>query len=1294
MDTTKQISHYSNLTYEQLMKYTRNKLREISKLFNLSYTANTLKAELATRIAKHTDHSIHNPYEINQSTLINDSIQPIQDQNYILSAQYNSNLYKVYSKDLNAELSYDLPTHELRDNPDYYLPKTNIFIEDLLDKEYPRIKYLVNQQNYHNKFSITITADFIKSSDTNTIKEFPIPSNYYYPYETNLKSRIINDFSQIVENLVFQESGWSLYNIKEIALKIQEVTLFPGGTYIQLPKQFLIKRALLNIDNSLDNDNRCFLWSVLAHFHNDNIQSSKRNKMQSYFPFINQFNQASLTFPVEYTKISNFETDNNLYINVYSLIDDNNPNSEIIPIRVSERIKTLYQSLLTKIDTDYINNSEDEFIINVDKDLKDINNSIISLFYYKNHYSLITNFNSFFSDYLKDTHSSRNRICHFCRTKTSSIKVFINHIRFCLSLEKHAFVKLPSPTKTIKDETIPNIIKFKNISNGVKVPFVVSADFETIQIPTIKTPKTESSDRKYLTKHVPTQFGYYINSSISTYNHKPVIYTGNNADKIFIDKLVEELVTNKDSIYNKYYRFKKLKVPYPLYDSSQAKICSICSNEFKSAVKVIDHCHFTGNFRGYAHQSCNVNFRDPNFIPVYLHNLSGYDAHLFINNLISHPSYVQNTFRAIPITTENYLSFEAKFSAGTFYNKENKLCHAGIKLRFLDSNRLMPARLEELANNLTEKPTIDKLFPNGKLLHQKGVFPYEYMDSFDKYKETKLPSLEKFYSKLNNSNITKDEYNHAQNVWNHFKIKNLQEYSELYLLTDVLLLSDIIDSFRNTCLINYKLDPCHYYTAASLSWDAMLKYTKVTLEYIYKQDILEFFEKQIRGGISIAIHRYAEANNKYLPNFDPSKPSTFITYEDVNNLYGWAMSQKLPTGNFKWLTQQEISTFIKKFFNNQIDLESNIGYTLEVDIDYPKELHDEHDDLPFLSENIKINKTTKLTPNLNNKRHYVLNIKSLHQALKHGLKLVKIHRIISYDQSDWLKSYIDENSKRRAKSANDFEKNFFKLMNNVIYGKTMENVRKRVNIKFCTNEESIKSESSKATAVTKMFSESFAAITLNKYEVTMDKPIYIGAQILDISKLLMYQFHYEYMKPKFPIQKLCYMDCDSFIYYIHTEDFYKDISSDINQWFDTSCYTVSKGDIPLNINKKVPGKFKDEVSDKEISHFVALRAKMYAFYTNNDVLDTTKHIKGIKKSIQKTEISFQDLYKTLFNLNTFEERQRKIVRFHHENHDIYTIEETKIALDANDDKRILLKDGINTLAIGHYKAKFSIKDIE
>ena len=195
------------------------------------------------------------------------------------------------------------------------------------------------------------------------------------------------------------------------------------------------------------------------------------------------------------------------------------------------------------------------------------------------------------------------------------------------------------------------------------------------------------------------------------------------------------------------------------------------------------------------------------------------------------------------------------------------------------------------------EPDLNKV----ELILKKEIYAYEYMDNFERFKETQLPRKESFYSSLNDGNITDEEYQHALKVWGTYNCKNLGDYHHLYVRTDVCLLADVFENFRATCLKQYELDPAHYYTSPGLSWDALFKHSGVKLELLTDYDIHLFIEKGLRGGISMVSQRFSKANNPYLKDFDRSKATSYIQYLDANNLYGWAMSQPLPIGEFKWL---------------------------------------------------------------------------------------------------------------------------------------------------------------------------------------------------------------------------------------------------------------------------------------------------------------------------------------------------------------------------------------------------------
>ena len=304
--------------------------------------------------------------------------------------------------------------------------------------------------------------------------------------------------------------------------------------------------------------------------------------------------------------------------------------------------------------------------------------------------------------------------------------------------------------------------------------------------------------------------------------------------------------------------------------------------------------------------------------------------------------------------TEDYISFSIKVEVGKHVNKNGDEHSKEITLRFIDNIKFMSSSLDSLSNNLARGG--DKFFGfenysnhQCKLLIQKRICPYEYMDSWDRFEETTLPPKGAFYNALSMSGVNDTDYEHACKVWREFGINNMGEYHNLYLKTDVILLANVFKAFRNVSLNNYGLDPAHFHTAPRLAWEACLKKAGIRLELLLDPDMLLMFERGIRGGITQSVHRWAAANNPYMDSeYDPSRPTRYLQYLDANNLYGCEMSQPLPTGGFRWANvhPDEISELV-----NQGDR----GYLLEVDVAYPRELHDYHNDLPFMCGRMKIN---------------------------------------------------------------------------------------------------------------------------------------------------------------------------------------------------------------------------------------------------------------------------------------------------------------------------------------------------
>lgn len=554
--------------------------------------------------------------------------------------------------------------------------------------------------------------------------------------------------------------------------------------------------------------------------------------------------------------------------------------------------------------------------------------------------------------------------------------------------------------------------------------------------------------------------------------------------------------------------------------------------------------------------------------------------------------------------------------------------------------------------------------------------------------ETQLPPQNFFYDELNDSGISDEEYAHAQKVWNTFEIQTMREYTDIYLKTDVLLLADIFENFRNTSIHLYELDIAHYYTLPGYSWDCMLKFTNVQIELISDIDHLMFVEKSLRGGISQVSNRHCKTNNKYMgPEYDSSKPSNYLLYLDVNNLYGWAMNETLPISDYSWVEQDfsDIENCTRNIIQTADDAE--YGYMLEVDLKYPDYLHDQHNDYPFCCEHMMVGGSTekKLVLTLLNKKKYIIHYRMLKLALRHGLILQKIHKVLRFKQSKWLQNYIMLNTEQRAKCSSDFGTNYFKLMNNAVFGKFLEDIRKHVDVKLIDKFEGryglqklIAKPNFKRNVI---FSENLVACELQRLNIYMTKPVLVGVSILEISKCKMYEFHYDFIRKHFKPEQctIQYTDTDSFLYEFKCDDIFEFIKTNSNQ-FDTSDFPENNPYKIQKLNKKIVGLMKDEYSGTIVEEFIGLRSKMYTIKTHSNKI--SKRAKGVKKNILNKKISFEDYKRCLNQKCNLFEKQTTIKSLLH---NVFTVTNSKKVLDPFDDKRFIIPNTHSTLAWGHYK---------
>lgn len=1055
---------------------------------------------------------------------------------------------------------------------------------------------------------------------------------------------------------ILQESGWILQRCLFLEINISKYNPLRASSYIPLPKEIQAKKAVLNIQNK---DQFCFGWCVVAAVI---APVGKPNRPGSYPHFSRVFDFSGIEYPVSLKNIVKFEAKNNLSINVYGLdkiFFEGKTKYQIVgPLHYTNKRQDLHINLLLLDDSEG-----------------------------NTHYCLIQNFSRLVSSQVSKAHGAKH-FCDGCLQYFNAPEKLVRHQQ-----NDCGHISVVLPTNELKEDRLKrlvpkNILRFENFYKQVKTAFCVFADFECVLKEVTcgeeELPQSDSfTVKKY--EHIPCLFSYYIKCDFNPAFSKFEIYAGTDAPEVFVHRLERDLRL----IYNNFLKGKKPMKPLSdseLYDFEQATVCYICEEPFSSNdFKVKDHDHCSSKYRGPAHNSCNLNLRMPLFTPIILHNLKNYDAHLFIRSLGRDHASIE----VIPSTYEKYISFTKYLLVENVQHKQEKPKQIFLQMRFLDSFQFLPSSLDTLASNLSSEQCkeVRRFYPKDdefSFMRQKGVFPYSYVNNFDKLKETKLPEKSNFFNELQGEDITDEEYKRAKDVWSLFKCENLEDYYKLYLKSDVLLLADVFENYRELCLRNYKLDPVHYFTSPGLSWDAMLRYTKVELELLTDIDKLHFFSRNIRGGVSVCVGRQAKANNPFIENYDPKKPTSFIVYLDATALYSAAMQKPLPTGNFAWLSSEEIDCFPNQL--ESLTEFSPTGYVLEVDLDYSSSLHEFHNDLPFAPENIAPpgGKYSKLIPNLNHKTKYVIHYMYLKQCLKYGLQLKKIHRVLKFSQSAWLKPYIDLNTRLRNAATNAFDRDLYKLKNNCIFGKTMENIEKRVSIKLLTEFSKNKQKNGAENYISKpsfkdfrIFDVDLVAIQLRRTSIYYNKPIYVGFSVLDISKDIIYDFFYGFLKNHYKDNvHLLYTDTDSILAHIFTENFYSDMKNNLSM-FDTSNFPENNiHDIPKG--ESIIGRMKDEFGGCIIESFYGTGAKAYCVKTVDDEI---KRAKGIKKSAIAKQLNIEHYQAVV------EQQQSKVFCnmyiFRSYLHQVFTNYVQKVALSHFDDKRFLIPASSKTLAWGH-----------
>ena len=770
-------------------------------------------------------------------------------------------------------------------------------------------------------------------------------------------------------------SNWHIDRWRAFRFDIFKIQPLRSGSYIPTPSRYSNpKCGLINIQND---DQLCFKWCMRYHQSPKGKHDDRTTALRKYQ---DSYNYDNISYPASYEDIAIFEENNKVCIYVYST--DNN--SDIICEYVGK--------------TEYIMN-DIIYLLRVEEDKQ-------------SHYI-----------YIKHICHKDKTFCPICQKgivvepkdeTERGVDKFKEHLSKCYKFAKEStLIKLPDPGTQME---------FKNFKNEIERPYIAYFDFESSH---------QKTDRECcISRHEPNSVCVHFVCTYDSSKNRLWSYVGLDC----VEQLLLELFrANEEFIEDMQHNERMIFTYKDNTKFRKSKCCHICKKEFtKDDRKVRDHDHRTGAFRGAAHSKCNINYFTNRYLPVVCHNLRGYDSHFIIRKAFEiNEKLGNNKINVIPNSYEKFMSFSIGY------------------LKFIDSLQFMASSLDKLVDNLYDKEdkykhfkSIKQNFPNNyELLCKKGYYPYGWVDSIDKLYHKGLPPMEAFDNKLTQSKCTEEKYNHATHVYNELNCNSFLDYHMIYLKTDVLLLTDIFERFRQVCLNYYKLDPANYISAPSLAWDAMLLKTNIKLDLITDIEMLDMIERQKRGGLCfVGSQRYAKANNKYLDNYDSTKPSSYLMYLDANSLYGHAMSQVLPSGDLKWANHMTLEEIEKVPDNNPI------GYDLEVDLEYPVELHDLFREYPPCPESItpkvewfsdfqkqigKLNNviknnnsysgSNKLVPHLYEHKNYVLHYRNLKFIKELGIKITKVHRVLSFSQSEWLKPYIDFNTEKRKESKTELK---------------------------------------------------------------------------------------------------------------------------------------------------------------------------------------------------------------------------------------------------------------------------------
>lgn len=943
-------------------------------------------------------------------------------------------------------------------------------------------------------------------------------------------------------------------------------------------------------------------------------------KIKDCYKFEHLFN-FNIKFPVQIGDLRKFCTLNNLSLNVLGL----QKHKIFYPLFVCRKEKTKHINLL------YLENSS------------------------RAHYIYIKNLSRLLSSQV----SRRNGAKYFCNA--------------CL-LFFHSQERLDVHQKKCQNEKIARIIlpkgksfySFKKFDAVQLSPLCCVFDMESLLLPLAScAAKPNSSFTNHTHLHSPLSFGAFLHSNLNDADvkHFELGYFGfvSRNEVELEDELVHyfvRLAAAGKEFFSRNYKIKMTKADFVSFRN--ATHCHICCEKFESeSEKVKDHIHFINsldsNYRGAAHSKCNILLKQQKFIPIYTQNIGRYDYHHMIKAFSRHNLKI----KLIPHNTDTVVSFSI------FINY--------FELRFLDSLRLLSASLDTVSKSLpnelyieTKKHFSPQLFD---LLCYKGPFPYTFMSDYSALDHDRLPDRHFFDNDLSNEKISDKDFERAQKIWVLGDCKTMEDYLKYYQESDCLILYDILMYVRKIFWDKFSLDACFFLSLPHLSMNCVLRFTGIKIE-LFNEDMCEEFsmvKSCVYGGIAQSNTRFVEASG-----------DTHLFLCDCTSLYPHTYgSRPMPVGGYKFVAENLHDW-------NQVDPYGPKGYLLEVDIFYPKEVHQYLNCLPPLSEHRKPDgcTTIRMLNDLTNKTNYVVSLPLLQLAIKLGAVCTKIYRVLEFNQKNFLSDFVKIVAEWRKNAKSDFESNYFKLFLNSFSGKTYENLSKRKLIYLCNDPKQLERYLRKGNFLDRYIYEfrdcQMVFVELAKGVVKYDRPILVGSQILSLSKVIMLEFYYFVLKKNLKQLCLTIFDTDGLCASFESKNPIEDLSK-IKDYCDFS--TLPK-DSPLydTSHAKEFGYFKDEAKGKKILGICSPRTKVYAIQFEN--APEMKKLKGINKSFVQSSIFYEDYKNCVLNKTKKYAQFKNIIA---NGHNLYTANISKLALEGTDRKRFICADGIHTLAWGHHE---------